>query len=135
VATAARGLPASPSVRSGKGTRATAIALARCWGPDGSVPAVTLVWAVPVVAAAVATILVAAAARPVGDEMTGLVEDVRALRRLREPLARARAATADSEALAAAYRRRHAPADADGLSDERPGGPTAGTNGTPPDQE
>jgi hypothetical protein len=96
---------------------------------------VTLVWAVPVVAAAVATILVAAAARPLGDEMTGLVEDVRALGRLREPLARVRAATADSEALSAAYRRRHAPTDADGVPDERPGGPTAGTNGTPPDQE
>jgi len=71
------------------------------------VPAVALVWSIPVVAAAVATILVAAAARPVGDELTGLVDDVRGVRSLREPLARVRAATDDSEALATAYRRRH----------------------------
>ena len=94
-------------------------------------PAVTLVWAVPVVAAAVATILVAAAARPVGDELTGLVEDVRTLRGLREPLARLRAATADSEALATAYRRRHAGAAADGRPAGEPDGPIVG----PPDQD
>ncbi len=98
-------------------------------------PAVTLVWAVPVVAAAVATIVVAAAARPVGDEMAGLVEDVRALRRLRDPLARVRTATADTEALAAAYRRRHAPTETDGLPDDGPDGPTHRTNGTAPDQD
>ena len=93
-------------------------------------PAVTLVWAVPVVAAAVATILVAIAARPVGDELTGLAEDVRTLQRLREPLARVRAATADSEALAAAYRRRHAGAEADGGPAGEPDRPIA----EPPDQ-
>ena len=42
-----------------------------------------------------------------GDELTALVDDVRRLRQLREPLARVRAATDDSAALAAAYRRRH----------------------------
>lgn len=66
-----------------------------------------LVWAVPVVAAAVATVLVAAAARPVGDELTALVRDVRELRRLRAPLAAVRAATAETDALAEAYRGRH----------------------------
>ena len=69
----------------------------------------TLVWAVPVVAAAVATVLVAAAARPVGDELNALVDEVRELRQLREPLVRVRAATDDSAALAEAYRRRHQP--------------------------
>ena len=64
-------------------------------------------WAVPVVAAAVAAVVVAAAARPVGDELTALVDDVRALRRLRGSLTAVRAAAADSEALGDSFRRRH----------------------------
>ena len=78
----------------------------------------TLVWAVPVVAAAVATVLVAAAARPVGDELTALVDDVRSLRHLRESLDRVRAATDDSAALAASYRRRHPPVTPPGAADD-----------------
>ena len=89
--------------------------------------AVTLVWAVPVVAAAVATTLVALAARPLGDELAGLVDDVRLLRGLREPLARVRAATDDSEAIAAAYRRRHRHAGADGGPAVEPDGPDDGS--------
>jgi hypothetical protein len=81
---------------------------------------VILVWAVPVVAAAVATVLVAAAARPVGDELTALVDDVRSLRRLRGSLDRVRAATDDSAALAASYRRRHAPVTPPGAADPGP---------------
>jgi hypothetical protein len=84
---------------------------------------VTLVWAVPVVAASVATVLVAAANRPVGDELTALIDDVRRLRQLREPLARVRAATDDSEALAATYRRRHPPVTPPGTSDDAAGDP------------
>jgi hypothetical protein len=79
---------------------------------------VTLVWAVPVVAAAVATVLAAAAARPVGDELTALVDDVRSLRQLRESLDRVRAATDDSAALAASYRRRHPPVTPPGAADD-----------------
>jgi hypothetical protein len=79
---------------------------------------VTLVWAVPVVAAAVATVLVAAAARPVGDEVTALVDDVRSLRQLRESLDRVRGATDDSAALAASYRRRHPPVTPPGAADD-----------------
>jgi hypothetical protein len=79
---------------------------------------VTLVWAVPVVAAAVATVLVAAAARPVGDGLTALVDDVRSLRQLRESLDRVRAATDDSAALAASYRRRHPPVTPPGAADD-----------------
>ncbi len=78
----------------------------------------TLVWAVPVVAAAVATVLVAAAARPVGDEVTALVDDVRSLRQLRESLDRVRGATDDSAALAASYRRRHPPVTPPGAADD-----------------
>jgi hypothetical protein len=84
---------------------------------------VTLVWAVPVVAAAVATVLVAAATRPVGDELTALIDDVRHLRQLREPLARVRAATDDSAALAATYRRRHPTVTPRGASDDAGGDP------------
>lgn len=83
----------------------------------------TLVWAVPVVAAAVATALVAAAARPMGDELTALVDDVRRLRQMREPLARVRAATADSAALAAAYRRRHPRVPRPAAADDAGGAP------------
>ena len=78
----------------------------------------TLVWAVPVVAAAVATVLVAAAARPVGDEVTALVDDVRSLRQLRESLDQVRGATDDSAALAASYRRRHPPVTPPGAADD-----------------
>jgi hypothetical protein len=67
---------------------------------------VTLLWTVPVLAAAVATALVAVAARPVGDEVAGLARDVRRLGELRRSLAAVRAQTADSEALADAHRRR-----------------------------
>ena len=78
----------------------------------------TLVWAVPVVPAAVATVLVAAAARRVGDEVTALVDDVRSLRQLRESLDRVRGATDDSAALAASYRRRHPPVTPPGAADD-----------------
>jgi hypothetical protein len=85
---------------------------------------VALVWAVPVVAAAVAAVLVAAAARPVGDEVTALVDDVRALRRLRAPLTAVRGATADSAALGDSFRHRHPPDDS-----AESGGP--GSDGDP----
>jgi hypothetical protein len=84
---------------------------------------VALVWAVPVVAAAVAAMVVAAAARPVGDELIALVDDVRRLRELREPLARVRATTEDSAALAASYRRRHRPVTPPGVSGDAGGVP------------
>jgi hypothetical protein len=79
---------------------------------------VALVWAVPVVAAAVAAILVALAARPVGDATTALVDDLRRLRRVRESLATVRAAAADSEAVGGAFRRRHAGGDSSGPGDD-----------------
>ena len=71
----------------------------------------TLVWAVPVLAAALATALVAAAARPLGDELTALVTDLRELRRVQASLASVRAAAADTEAVGAAFRGRHAPGE------------------------
>lgn len=76
----------------------------------------TLLWTVPVLAAAAATALLAVAARPVGDELAGLARDVRRLGELRRSLAAVRARAADGEALAAACRRR---------GGDPPDGPTA----------
>jgi methyl coenzyme M reductase beta subunit len=69
---------------------------------------VTLVWAVPVVAAALATLVVVARARAVEDECGVLAREVAALAELRHPLAAVRDATAETDELAAAFRERHA---------------------------
>lgn len=67
----------------------------------------TLLWAVPVVAAAVGTLLVAARARSLEDEVVGLVADVRDLRVMREPLRTIRELTAETDALVEDFRDRH----------------------------
>ncbi len=67
----------------------------------------TLLWAVPVVAAAAATLLVVARARTLEDEVVGLVHDVRRLRDLREPLGAVRATAGETAELVAAFRRQH----------------------------
>jgi hypothetical protein len=72
----------------------------------------TLLWAVPVVAAAVATLVVVAWARTLEDEVVGLVADVRDLRAVREPLGAIRTMTDETDALVAAFRERH-PLDGD----------------------
>lgn len=87
----------------------------------------TLLWAVPVVAAAVCTLLVAARARTLEDEVVGLVADVRDLRGVREPLRGIRALTTETDALVAAFRDRH-PFD-DGCSPGH-GGPGASEGGS-----
>lgn len=71
----------------------------------------TLVWAVPVIAAALAMAWLLRRARPVEDEVAGLAAEVRELRRLRAPLAGIRRATADTDALAADFREAHASGD------------------------
>jgi len=92
----------------------------------GSVARVTLVWAVPVVAAALATVIVAAAGRPLADEVAALGAAVRRLGDLRPRLAAVRAQTAESAALADAYRRRHGaePDAADGDAPQNGRDPT-----------
>lgn len=87
----------------------------------------TLLWAVPVVAAAVGTLLVAARARTLEDEVVGLVADVRDLRAVREPLRSIRVLMTETDALVAAFRERH-PFD-DGPSSE-PDGPAAAEDGS-----
>jgi hypothetical protein len=72
---------------------------------------VTIVWAVPVIAAALAMAWLLTRARALEDEVAGLAVDVRELRRLRAPLAGIRRATADTDALAADFRDAHALGD------------------------
>jgi hypothetical protein len=69
---------------------------------------VTLVWAVPVVAAALATLVVVARARGVEDECVALAREVAALAELRRPLAAVRDATVETDEAVAAFRERHA---------------------------
>jgi hypothetical protein len=78
---------------------------------------VSLLWAVPVVAAATATLVVLARARAVDEAARDLASEVAALSDLREPLAGVRRSTAETEARVAAFRAAHPPAD-----DDAPGG-------------
>jgi hypothetical protein len=66
-----------------------------------------LLWAVPVVAAAVSTALVALWARAVEDAAIELAREVRRLSQLRRPLADVRRAVDDTRMLAADFRARH----------------------------
>ena len=78
----------------------------------------SLLWAVPVVAAAAATLLVAARARTIEDAARGLAAEVAALRALRPPLAGVRRATADTDARVAAFGAAHRPDDGSGDAGE-----------------
>ena len=80
----------------------------------------TLLWAVPVVAAAFATLLLAARARAVEDECVALAREATALAEVRRPLAAVRDATAETDELVAGFRERHHLEDA----------PHRGTNGS-----
>lgn len=77
-------------------------------GRSASLIPVSLVWAVPVVAAVTATLVVAMAAGPLADEVAGLRDAARGLSRLRPPLAAVRAQVAEAADLGEALRRRHA---------------------------
>jgi hypothetical protein len=74
---------------------------------SGGGAGVTLVWAVPVIAAALAMAWLVTWARPLEDEAAGLAVEVRELRRLRSPLAGIRRATADTDALIEDFREAH----------------------------
>jgi hypothetical protein len=73
---------------------------------------VTLVWAVPVVAAALAMAWLLARARALEDAVTDLATEARELHRLRAPLAEIRRAADDTDALVTDFRVAHA-ADAE----------------------
>lgn len=81
-------------------------------------PAVSLVWSVPVVAAAVAAGLVLARVRAMEEAAFGLWLEVARLSDLRRPLAGLREATRETDALAAAFRARHAPEPDDTQPDD-----------------
>ena len=67
----------------------------------------TLLWAVPVVAAAVAIVLVVARARRLEDEAAALARAVAQLRDIRSPLAALRGITDETDELVIDFRRRH----------------------------
>jgi hypothetical protein len=69
---------------------------------------VTLVWAVPVVAAALAMVWLLTRARAVEEAVTDLAGEARELHRLRAALAEIRRATADTGALVHDFREAHA---------------------------
>jgi uncharacterized protein involved in exopolysaccharide biosynthesis len=77
---------------------------------------VSLLWTVPVVAAAVATGLVAARARALEDATADLAIEIRRLRELRPRLACVRAAVRDARERASDLRRRHTLAPEDHTS-------------------
>jgi hypothetical protein len=67
----------------------------------------SLLWALPVVAAAAATVLVVAWARPLEDAAVALAREVRRLRHVEGPLGSVRAALAETDEVATGFRRRH----------------------------
>jgi hypothetical protein len=67
----------------------------------------SLLWALPVVAAAAAMVLVVAWARPLEDAAVALAREVRRLRQVARPLGTVRAAMAETDDVAAGFRRRH----------------------------
>jgi hypothetical protein len=77
---------------------------------------VSLLWTVPVVAAALAAGLVAARARALEDATVDLAVEIRRLRDLRPRLAGVRAAVRDTRELAAELSRRHPLAPEDDTS-------------------
>jgi hypothetical protein len=77
---------------------------------------VSLLWTVPVVAAALATGLVAARARALEDATVDLAIEIRRLRELRPRLAGVRAALRDTRERASELSRRHPLAPEDDTS-------------------
>jgi hypothetical protein len=77
---------------------------------------VSLLWAVPVVAAAAATVLVVAWTRPLEDAAVVLAREVRRFRQVERPLGSVRAAMVETDEVTAGFRRRH-------VSDAAPAGP------------
>ena len=69
----------------------------------------SLVWAIPVAVAALASVFVALAAHPLADEAGSLADDVRRLRELRRPLAAAHDVLTEADALVAGARARPVP--------------------------
>lgn len=82
----------------------------------------TLIWAVPVVAAAAAALVLVATARALEDSAAGLARDVGRLNELAAPLAAVQATVAETDELAAGFRARHATTGQEGPSPASPDG-------------
>ncbi len=80
----------------------------------------SLLWAVPVVAAAAVTVLMVAWARPLEDAAVALVREVGRLRQVQRPLGSVRAAMTETDEVAAGFRHRHLP-DRDQPGTDPPG--------------
>jgi hypothetical protein len=94
---------------------------------------VSLVWSVPVVAAAVAAGMVLASTRPLAIAAGQLAREVARLGELRAGLAALRDAARDTDGRVAAFRSRHAAAAESGLNGTSRRGTAAGGDGPPPD--
>jgi hypothetical protein len=74
----------------------------------------SLLWAIPVAAAAGAMVIVVVLGGALESAARGLTEEVAALHELREPLAGLRRATLETDAQVMAFRAAHAPVGAEG---------------------
>jgi hypothetical protein len=81
---------------------------------------VSLVWSIPVIAAAVAAGLVLARVRALEEASLELRREVALLGQIRRPLAGLRAASDETEVIVAAFRARHASADGPGAESDGP---------------
>jgi hypothetical protein len=86
---------------------------------------VALIWSVPVLAAAVATLVVVAWSRSLEDEATALAHDVARLAEVRKPLSAVRSTVEDTGDLVRRFGAAH-PLDTPSSSD--PGGPADGSS-------
>lgn len=81
------------------------------WSPTsaaaGRRSVVSLLWAVPVVAAAVATLLLVSRARALEDGAAGVAREVRRLQDIRAPLAAVRETAGETDEVVRAFRQRH----------------------------
>lgn len=66
-----------------------------------------LIWSVPVLAAAVATLVVVARSRSLEDEASALADEVARLAEIRRPLSAVRAAAAETDDLVRNFRAAH----------------------------
>ena len=84
----------------------------------------TLLWAVPVAAAALATLVVVAWARLIEDATVEVAHAVRRLHAIRAPLGAVRTTMAETDDVVASFRHHH-PFDADRAAGSGPDGDTA----------
>jgi hypothetical protein len=95
------------NVRAGSRRSPRDIGTSDAGSAEATFGAVSLVWAIPVVAAAAATVLVVAWSRVIENEATGLVTELKRLREVAGPLGALRDALRETDEVAASLRQRH----------------------------